>query len=205
MRILYFFILLKIVLFARENPFFPINESNTPSYTTNKIKKIQPFTKASIELPNSARILQKISITFINLDGSQETKTISINKKIDWHYSLDIIQKTKPLQTDISQKKIKFKKIGSLKFISFFTSYKKLKIQTQDKLIRNFKIVDPDRIVLDFKKELNFRSYQFHCNQIFKKIRIGNHDGYYRVVLELDGKYTYTIKKTDFGYLLILE
>ena len=39
---------------------------------------------------------------------------------------------------------------------------------------------------------------------LFKKIRVGNHSGYYRVVLELDGYYRYSYKKVLDGYIITL-
>ena len=89
-----------------------------------------------------------------------------------------------------------------MKFISFYTDYEKLKIKTEDKLIRDFKLIKPDRIVLDFKRDANFRSYKFKGFKIFKKLKLGNHSGYYRAVIELDGIYMFDIKKRDYGYLL---
>ena len=202
--VIYLFLLLAS-LYARENPFFPIDNSTMPSYTTNKIEKLQPFEGISLKLPDSARILEKVSITFINLDGSQQTKTITIHKSIDWHHPLHVNQNSLTSKPNNKQTDTKFKKITSLKFISFYLKYKKLQIHTEDKLLRDFKIVRPDRIVLDFKKELDFRSYTFKGNKIFKIIRIGNHDTYYRVVLELDGKYIFHIEQKPYGYLLTLE
>jgi hypothetical protein len=42
-------------------------------------------------------------------------------------------------------------------------------------------------------------------NSIFKEVRIGNHDGYYRVVVELDGLYRYDFKKVVDGYIIKLK
>ncbi len=40
---------------------------------------------------------------------------------------------------------------------------------------------------------------------IFTKVRVGNHNGYYRVVVELDGYYRYKLKKQSDGCLITLE
>ena len=42
-------------------------------------------------------------------------------------------------------------------------------------------------------------------NSVFTKIRVGNHDGYYRVVVELDGYYRYKLAKQADGCLVTLE
>jgi len=201
MRIFFFFIIFTASLFGRENPFFPVSPQDTPSYTTNEVEQLQPFEGFSFTLPDSARILESVTITYIKLDGSQESKTIKIHKTIDWHTPLHVNQK----ENSLSKKEENFKKTVSLDFISLYVSYKKIQIHTQDKLLRDFKIPQPDRIVLDFENDLDFRAYTFKEEGIFKKIRIGNHDGYYRVVFDLDGQYAYKLTKTSYGYLLILE
>jgi len=203
--VLIYLFLFSLTLFGRENPFFPVDRSSTPSYTTNQVEKLPPFDGVTLNLPNTARILEEVSITFINLDGSQQTETIKIHKAIDWHHPLHVNQNSITNNFKKKQTNLKFKKIVSLKFISFYENYKQLQIHTQDKLLRDFKIPKPERIVLDFKREIDFRSYKFKGSDIFKIIRIGNHDGYYRVVLELDGKYIFNIEKKSYGYLLTLE
>ncbi|MDY0238878.1 MAG: AMIN domain-containing protein, partial [Campylobacterales bacterium] len=42
-------------------------------------------------------------------------------------------------------------------------------------------------------------------NSIFSKIRVGNHAGYYRAVIELDGLYRYNMQKIPDGYILNLR
>ncbi len=131
---------------------------------------------------------------------------------IDWHKPLVLSYKTQKLQTQQAVKPVKqhkktkqkFSKIVSLHFIAFYAKEHTLKIETSDKLLRNFKLVKPTRIVLDFKHDANFRTYNFKGRGCFKKIVIGNHDHYYRIVIELDGLYGYKIEKMKNGYLLKL-
>ncbi len=204
-------LMLTLVAQARENPFFPVDDASIPEYTTNHVHKAEPFRSASIKLPDSARILQSITLTYKNIDGSIATKKINVNKSVDWHRPIIVTQslpqphiKRTAAQTKHA-KAPKFKKIASLKFISFYVSGKKIKVLTRDRLLRNFKLIKPDRIVLDFKREADFRTFVFRTKRIFKKITVGNHDGYYRVVIELDGRYIYKIKKLHNGYLITLE
>lgn len=196
---------LLVSLAARENPFFPANSSSELKYTTNEIERIPPFNSVNIKLPSSVRILKSVTLTCENLDGSILTKEIPIDKSIDWHNTIVVMQQPKTLQTKKRAQKKSFQKIATLSFISFYASDKTLKIATKDKLLRKFKLVKPDRIVLDFKREGDFRTYSFNGSGIFKKITVGNHKGYYRAVIELDGRYSYAIHPYKNGYIVSLE
>ncbi|WP_345979809.1 AMIN domain-containing protein [Sulfurimonas sp. HSL3-2] len=198
---------------ARENPFFPTQDSQNLSISTNKVKQHDPLKRATITLPSSARIVREVSVEYINLDGSIEKKSISLDNSIDWHlpifisqsYTNDTAEKEHPILKEQStvKKEQEFKKIADYEFISFAVSGKKLKIMTKDKKIRSFMLLDPYRIVVDFKRDADFRSYQKKFKRsIYKNVRIGNHKGYYRVVIELDGQYKYDLKKDDNSYIL---
>lgn len=204
-RIVTLFIFIAISLTARENPFFPPKDIKSPSYTTNHITKTPPFLSKSFRLPSSARILKSITITYENLDGSISSKEIPINKAVDWHKEMELSYKrANRFQSKKKRKKSTYTKIGSLRFIVFYCGKNRLKIVTKDKLLRDFKLVKPDRIVLDFKRNADFRTYMFQGVQNFKKVTIGNHSGYYRAVIELDGRYVYKVKKEKDGYTLQL-
>lgn len=205
-------LLLSLILFlnARENPFFPSKDSQDLFITSNQIQKHEQLKRATITLPSSARIIKELSVEYVNLDGSIERKSISLDNSIDWHlplfisqsYSDDMINpRMAPIKKE--KKEEEFKKIAAYQFISFFSKEKTLKIVTQDKKIRNFMLVDPYRLVIDFKQNYDFRSFEKNIkNSIFKTIRIGNHKGYYRVVVELDGQYKCDFKKDTDSYLL---
>ena len=63
--------------------------------------------------------------------------------------------------------------------------------------------MSPYRIVVDFKAEYNFRSIsKLVSENIIKSIRIGNHNGFYRVVLELDGQYKYSFTQEGNSYII---
>ncbi len=208
-RILFFLIFLTLTSDARENPFFPSEENPVPSYSTNKIQKPQTFRSLSIKLPDSVRILESVTLKCKNIDGLITTKTIPIHKSVDWHQPVIITQhpfsqsiKSSANKGQRKSTQPKFQKLAKLRFISFYTTYKEMKIYTRDKLLRHFKLVKPDRIVLDFKRDAGFRTYTFKGKKVFQKIKIGNHNGYYRVVITLDGKYIYEIKPIKNGYRL---
>lgn len=199
---------------ARENPFFPSIGEDEMMYSSNKDTTISPLKRATISLPTTARVLESVKVTYKNLDGSVEEKTISLENSIDWHLPIFISQsysQNNDSQKSLSvvksiNKKENFKKIASIKHAEFYTLDKSLKIKTKDKLIRDFLLVKPHRIVLDFQRDTNLKSYiKSNSGEYFKKIRVGNHNGYYRVVIELDGYYRYELNKTDNGYKFNLQ
>ena len=195
---------------ARENPFFPVKGEKNMPYTSNADISIEPLKRATISLPTEARIIKKVTIEYKCLDGSIEKKSIELYNSVDWHLPIFISQdyaiNTEDKQPQNKTKQTKFTKLLSFKYASFFASSKTLKIVTKDKIIRNFMLVEPHRIVIDFKRDANFRSYvKTDKNMIFKKIRVGNHAGYYRVVIELDGQYRFQKKKLYNGYLFTLR
>jgi len=180
------FLLVAIYAFARVNPFIPVvtNESN-------RIIKQTQFKSKKLTLPSDARILKSVIIKYQALNGSIKEIEFPINKAIDWHNPLFL-----------STQKINFptQKI-KIAFLNFYIKKHKLLITTQDKLIRQFMLVKPFRYVIDFKADKNFLTFTKKTNSFIKKIVLGNHNGFYRIVLYLDGTYKVNTKKTDEGYL----
>ena len=73
-------------------------------------------------------------------------------------------------------------------------------------MLRNFLLVQPHRIVMDFDRDASIKSYiKDDINGIFTKIRVGNHSGYYRVVVELDGYYRYKMNASNGTYIFKLK
>lgn len=205
------FVLVLLVIFslhARENPFFPAaGEADIP-LTSNEVTNIEPLKRAALSLPSTARTIESITVKYKNLDGSVSSKTEKLGNRVDWHLPLfvsqniNISQSSLVMQKRKSAKNKKFKNIVHLPFIVIYAAGKKIQIRTQDKMIRNFLLVKPHRIVCDFKRDMDFRSFEKHIakNSLIKRVKIGNHKGYYRVVLELDGYYRYTNKKAQGSY-----
>lgn len=216
-RVFFISSLFFLLLNARENPFFPSDGERDMLVTSNEKRDSEPLKRATISLPPQARVLQKVTVEFKNLDGSIESKSIELDNAVDWHLPLFISQsyaqqesdmqpQTKASTQKITQKKESYKNIASIKHLSLSSMEKNLKLMTTDKVIRDFLLVNPHRVVIDFKKETDIKSYVKKIpDNIFKEVRIGNHDGYYRVVLELDGLYRYGLKKIPGGYLLELK
>ena len=204
--IITFFLL--TTLQSRENPFFPSDGEKDIEYS-NKQDTPPPLSRATITLPAQARVIQNVTITYKNLDGSIESKSIELDNSVDWHLPVFISQNYgssgDKLEKKIS-KKTKLKKIAESQYTTFYSNDKTLKLVTKDKIIRNFLLVKPHRIVLDFEKDSSVKNYTKSLpHNIFTKIRVGNHSGYYRVVLELDGYYRYKHSKIADGYLFELK
>ncbi len=205
-------------LTARENPFFPSNEEKDIPFASNIDRELPPLKRATITLPSTARVIESVTVSYKSLDGSIHSKMIELDNSIDWHLPIFVSQSyineekklTKPKKKTgkkTKKKKSAYKKIAGMKLVSFYSQDKKLKVITKDKIIRNFLLVKPHRIVCDFKRDTNIKSYMKDIseNSLFTKIRVGNHSGYYRVVIELDGHYRYKTKEIKDGYIFELR
>ena len=215
-RVLFTSLFLLITLDARENPFFPSKGEKDIPYTSNQVKSAQPLKQSSITLPSSARIIKKVTIEYENLDATIEKKSIDLDNSIDWHLPIFVSQNYSSAETKteskevtkspVKKKDIKYKEIAKVKYAKFLSSQKTLKIVTKDKIIRNFLLVKPHRIVVDFKRDTSLKSYsKDNKDGIFCKVRVGNHSGYYRSVIELDGQYRYKMQKISDGYIFNLR
>lgn len=206
--------LLLFTLSARENPFFPSEGQNDIPVTTNITEEIPPLKRAAMTLPSTARVVESFTVTYKNLDGSVAHKSVKLGNSIDWHLPLfltqsysehnNAIQKksTPKIETQQSHKSANIlHNIESLKFVKFSSSNKEFKIITSDKLLRDFILTRPHRIVADFKRESDIPSYlkKDLKTEYFKELRVGNHKGYYRVVITLDGYYRYKKITTNNG------
>jgi hypothetical protein len=93
MRLLLLILITMIPLFGRDNPFFPSDPTKQQTPTTNRVENLKPFTTQTLSLPNSARAVKKISITYLNLDGSISSEELELNNAIDWHEPFVVSQK----------------------------------------------------------------------------------------------------------------
>ncbi len=202
MRLFFLTFIMIIPLFGRDNPFFPSDPTQQQTPTTNRVENLKPFTTQTLSLPNSARAIKKISITYQNLDGSISSEALDLNNAIDWHEPFFLSQKSQK-KKDVQETAPKSKVINA-KFIQFEPINRSIKIETEDKMLRNFMLTSPHRIVLDFARDTSFRPKYFDLQVIpFKQIRMGNHDKYYRVVIELDGVYNYKLQTSKDAYNIV--
>ena len=212
--------ILTLTIQARENPFFPTKGEVDIPFTSNAKSTLDPLKRATIDIPSNARVIKKVTIDFINLDGTTSSKDISINNSVDWHLPIFISQSIGKINSanknKISTKRVKsvpaakpknkhFTKIYNLGFITFYKKGKELKITTKDLMVRDFLLTSPHRIVLDFKKDLDIKTkIKTFNSRYFKKISFGAHKDYYRVVIELDCHYRYKKETKKKAYILSL-
>ena len=202
-----------ITLYARENPFFPAKGELELPFSSNIHEKYEPLKQATMQLPSTARVVESFSVTYKKLDGSVATQTVTLNNNIDWHIPLFLSQSyhqdNVQNQNHSKKKSVKndnYEEIFRLAFSTFYVNNNSIKIKTKDKLLRNFIVNDPHRIVCDFQRDIDIRSITKKISGEWKvrNIRVGNHKGYYRVVIELDGLYKYNFKKDVDGYVFEL-
>lgn len=202
-KILFIIFSLLLALSARENPFFPSEGEKDITVSSNEMRDKEPLKRASLSLPSHARLLQKVTLEYKNLDGSIESKSIELNNAIDWHLPIFISQsmETQLAKKTSQHKNEQFQQIASTPNLKFLAFKRVLRIITEDEIIRDFMLVEPHRIVMDFKKEQSVKRFSLkNPNAVFKEIRIGNHKGFYRAVIELDGNYRYKKTKIANGY-----
>jgi hypothetical protein len=198
-KLLLFCFIIVSIASARENPFFPSEGVKDLPISSNDNRRRPQLTRSAITLPDSARILKKVTIKYQNLDGSLQSKSIVLDHNVDWHVPIFISQSynndngRKTISSKISSKK-RSRAIND--FITYTISDNHLKLTTTDKLIRHFMMINPHRVVMDFRRDTTFKSKNIVLHtKPFSMIKYGNHSNYYRIVAVLDGKYRYTLKR----------
>ena len=194
-------ILLSIsIAYTRDNPFDKTLSIKNLLISNNKPKIKEYLYQKEMKLPSKARVLKSVILNYQNLDGSIESININIDKAIVWGLPIIIKQNKTKSKKELSEK---FIKVAEFKFLKFQANYKAMKIIVKDQKIRDFLLTNPHRIVIDFKKDLSFYSKKIKLKTFpFKSILIGNHDKFYRIVIQLDGIYSYTIKEIKKGYIV---
>lgn len=202
-KIILALIFLSLILLARDNPFKPVVSSHNFGKATNISKTYQSLKVEKFKLPSSSRVLQKVKFEILNVDGSISEVSFDINKKVDWHKK--IILSNIPLKFENKPKKIEPKLLKPFKFLTILIDKNKLLLKTKDTLVRQLFFARPYKIAIDLKRDVSFYTKIIKLAKLpFTKIVIGNHEKFYRVVLTLDGKYRYKIKKNSNGYLVEL-
>jgi hypothetical protein len=84
----------------------------------------------------------------------------------------------------------------------FFAEDNTIKISTGDKKKRHFMLVRPNRIVIDFYREVNFPNQTFDISQgVFKEMKLSkNGSDSYRITVFIESGYRYKLSKTEQGY-----
>lgn len=188
------------ILFSRDNPFVPVDKTDTIS--NNNQKQFYKFKKDEIRLPSSARVIKKFSIVYQNIDGSTDTITKEIEREIDWHEPIIITHKNSEsnITTNDNFREIE---IGDIKFVKLYHLGQDFKIKTPFKMKKHFFMSKPYRIVMDFEGTVKTEKLERKLKKkFFTKVTISGHDDFFRVVLELDSYYEYVYTRIDGGYMI---
>jgi hypothetical protein len=98
---------------------------------------------------------------------------------------------------------------NQLKFndtLSLSVQGNEISIFTKDAKVRDFLIADPYKVVVDFKKTTSFATQTLNINQApFVSAVLGDHEGFYRIAILLDGHYRYDILPFNGGYIIKLK
>ncbi|MDU7693402.1 MAG: AMIN domain-containing protein [Helicobacter sp.] len=184
------------ILLSRDNPFQPPAAPNVDD--KNSKTEQNSFENFDFKLPSTARVLRDIKITYENVDGSISEESFNINKQIDWHYPISINQKDAKITKNTDY--------ASVNKIIFFAKDNDLYITTKRKILRDFVLPEPFRIIIDFDKDAKDVEREINLDQkFFAKIDLISHREFYRAQITLDGNYEYEIKKSEDGFLLILK
>ena len=99
--------------------------------------------------------------------------------------------------------------IKDLKFYNFLSIalYKnKFFIKSEDKIKQDFELKGRKKIVIDFKRATKNKSKKYSLKTApYKKVTVGIHKGYYRVVVKLTKYKKYRIKHLENGYIVTLR
>ena len=232
-KILWLFLSFAVVMVeARENPFEITMSPDVVGKTTQIKDERSDFNSTVLNFPSSARILKTITLTYQNIDGSISEDIAVIDQNVDWHSPLLLSSQkvatngatTTPI-TQTESKKVPEKKVevstkeskevvknlegNSFKLmdgISFFINQNEITIFTKDAKIRDFLIADPYKIVIDFKKDNAYATKTLEFQKApFVSATVGNHEGFYRIAILLDGHYRYDLQPFNGGYIIKLK
>ena len=233
-KVLWLILSLMMIAEARENPFETLEASKSVGKATQIEEQRENFDSTTYSLPSTARVLKSVTFSFQNLDGSISDEAVSVDKNVDWHDPLVVsIQKnaaqanpqtttsttplpkasapsTKTKEPEASVKKVTQEKVvDTLKFnatLSLGVNGDEISIFTKDTKVRDFLIADPYKVVVDFKKTTSFSTQTLEINHApFVSATLGDHEGFYRIAILLDGHYRYDILPFNGGYVIKLK
>lgn len=226
--------LLPLLAGARENPFLATAIAETESNVTNIITKPSDFTQTSTNLPSDARELDAVIIVYKSVDGSLKQKRIEISASFDWRDTLYISRQATPKNGEVLDVSVTAqgnstepKAIANLTegppleaiatpvleaplasadiVAGKINAYaNKIVLNTPDLLLKSYD--KGTHIVLDFEKKGNFltHSREFGSKTPLRRATVGAHGKFYRVVLELDKRYKYSIRQNSSSYTIWL-
>lgn len=116
---------------------------------------------------------------------------------------LPLTQKESPKEKEI----LASSRFALTENIGFAIESKAIIIYTKDIKVRDFLISNPYKVVVDFKKEKDTfatKTMEF-SKPPFVSATLGDHDGFYRIAIVLDGHYRYDIAMVEGGYKIVLK
>ncbi|AFL69738.1 AMIN domain-containing protein [Sulfurospirillum barnesii] len=234
-KFFWLFLVLIITLEARENPFKSLSSTEDVGKMTDIEEHIEEFKNISFTLPSSARILKSVTISFQNIDGSIGYEEKVLHHMVDWHHPL-VLSHSIPVKEKVSvtppvssttlskeatekiQSKISLlaptptiqekreKPLVLAEGISFLLDENELILFTKDSKLRDFLVVDPYKIVLDFKRVRSFTTKTLpFLKSHFVSVTLGEHKDFYRLAILLDGHYRYDLQAFEGGYRIKLK
>lgn len=113
-----------------------------------------------------------------------------------------IVQSSAPKSSEEKEKTL-FKLGDSF---AFDVVKNEIKLLTKDTKVRDFLLLSPYKVVVDFQKNSSFATQTVDFKMPpFISATMGNHDQFYRIAILLDGHYRYDISKIQGGYLVKLK
>ncbi|MCX2716235.1 AMIN domain-containing protein [Helicobacter sp. MIT 21-1697] len=183
---------------ARENPFKSVITPKLEEHQAPSIHQ-DPLSSVEFVLPSTARVLKSVQVTYQNLDGSIESKTIQLDESVDWHYPLLIAQKAQGATYNAENRF----KLGEFELIINKSS---LFIATRKKLLRDFILPKPYRLMLDIEGVKSNESQKIKIGKkYFSDAEISTHEGFYRISIGFDGRYKPVITPQRDGFVIALE
>jgi hypothetical protein len=164
---------------ARENPFFAPKQE----------QKVQVADKK----------------THVSRPEVIKTEIVPVIEVPKQHQKAAAIQSAEKKKSVVKQSGEK-REVANFKYIRFIFTEGEVQVETKDTLIKHFALPKKKLIVMDFEQKADFATKRRAlATEPFKELRIGVHEGYYRVVLKLGETRKYGVSKGRYGYKLVLE
>jgi len=185
------------LLYARENPFVSfVDMSQMPITSLDPIVK-EELKEFEFSLPAGAMIIDSIVVHYQDASGKVKSQSYEVDKKINWHYPLYLSHTPK--------KHFETKEYQPLNFVKIVHEGTTIRIYTTNRMIRNFHLVNPFKLVFDFENKQSFLTKREKMDKPVVEYAVGNHGNYYRVVFEFDATYRYEVKKMPNGVKIELK
>ncbi len=190
-------ILFSVTIEARENPFAPAGDSESEPLT-------KPIPAPEFQSPPLPVIKEALCEASAKPSPTPAVKSVWKQKTIP-EKTKTIIKKPERTVYKPRHKK-HYRRIYHNENLTIYIKANQIKIITDDRLQKRFKLSYPTRVVLDFGDDfVIYPSIDRHIHSRYlKRLKIGTHDCFYRVVLVTEKTKRYRIQKRSYGYLISL-